>query len=453
MASERQPLLPSASHPGGLSARSGKSSDVGAERVKAPMEKYFDQWEYEAMIMFIVLLNAVSIGMQIDYPAALPLYGWFIVNLGFWSVFFIECVAKIYVMGFWNYFSSNWNKYDLFLTFACTIEIAVTYSVYMYHHESALYHEFRHYVSADFIEIARLLRLLRLAHAFSQLNVLASSFFSSLQALGWIMAGTGLWFYLCACICTIFLGRQEIPGESDDIKEVRERFGSISFSLFALFEIMTLEGWTDYARPLLDHHPLWVLFFIFFIFVSAFFLLNLVTAVVVDRTVAAQEQAKESEEESGKASRLRFVADFVAMLRDRNGGKDSISLEHLYDYAAHPTGDMTPRGDHSHFVKSMAVILDHEDNNCVSLSELEELWSSYETPLNTETLIRFNIAQARRMDYQERLSVTVLHVLEKMSGQSLNLHEDIFKNTASFLRHEGASPVRVRTDSVLTSGR
>ena len=58
--------------------------------------------------------------------------------------------------------------------------------------------------------------------------------------------------------------------------EIRERFETVGSSLFCLFEIMTLEGWTDYARPMLHRSPGWVMYFISFIFVSAFFLLNLV---------------------------------------------------------------------------------------------------------------------------------------------------------------------------------
>merc|ERR1719473_1844815 len=127
----------------------------------------------------------------------------------------------------------------------------------------------------------------------------------SLKALLWIFILAAIWYFLCACVATVFIGRREwLPNEKGDgvskevIAELRDRFKTIWLSMFALFEVMTLEGWTDYVRPMLASRPDMVLFFLTFIFVSAFFLLNLVTAVVVDRTLEAQSQQTKSDSEA-----------------------------------------------------------------------------------------------------------------------------------------------------------
>jgi len=288
--------------------------------------------------------------------------------------------------------------------------------------------------------MARLFRLFRLARLFTQLGVLAGSFVASLQALGWIILGSLLWFYINACFCSVFLGRRDLlPANGDEeIREIRERFETVGSSLFCLFEIMTLEGWTDYARPMLHRSPGWVMYFISFIFVSAFFLLNLVTAVVVDRTVAAQQEAIQEIGIEKREEKKVFVQDFVSMLRDMNNGHDKLSRSDLSQWAESTAGKKV--GQQLQFVMSMAVLLDHEESGSISLAELQDLWNSYDSPLSTETLIRFHINQARQVEHQERLMVTVLHVLEKMGGKSLNLSQDIFDKTTSYLEHDGTSP-------------
>merc|ERR1719311_724807 len=137
--------------------------------------------------------------------------------------------------------------------------------------------------------------------------MLIQSFLDSIKALFWILVLLIIWFYMCACVATIFIGRREfLPSEDQEaIKELREKFSSIPLSMFALFEVMTLEGWVDYVRPLLASRADMVILFLFFIFVSSFFLLNLVTAVVVDRTLEAQQQQVQSEEESEEAKEVQ----------------------------------------------------------------------------------------------------------------------------------------------------
>merc|ERR1719161_1144227 len=92
------------------------------------------------------------------------------------------------------------------------------------------------------------------------------------------------------------MGRKQWMSDSSSPQagELRKAFNNIPMSMYTLFEVMTLEGWTDVVRPLLGNRPAMIIFFMFFVFVSAFFLLNLVTAVVVDRTMASQAQSEDS---------------------------------------------------------------------------------------------------------------------------------------------------------------
>lgn len=61
-----------------------------------------------------------------------------------------------------------------------------------------------------------------------------------------------------------------------------EAFGSLGVSAFSLFAVMTLEGWPDLAREAMRTRPMAWSFFIVFIVLSSWAVLNLVIGVVVD---------------------------------------------------------------------------------------------------------------------------------------------------------------------------
>ena len=77
--------------------------------------------------------------------------------------------------------------------------------------------------------------------------------------------------------------------------------------MYTLFQIMTLEGWSDgVVRPVMEVHPWAWMFFIPFILVTTFAVLNLVVAVIVNSMQTLNDAAKED---------------------DRNAEKDALSAE------------------------------------------------------------------------------------------------------------------------------
>ena len=106
-----------------------------------------------------------------------------------------------------------------------------------------------------------------------------------------------------------------------------ETFGSIGASMLSLFQVMTLDAWSDgLMRPMLEKHPHAWLFFVPFVLVSAFVVLNLFIGVVVsaleterdaDR-MRRQEDAETMSATIGNASAdLARVAASLESLRAR----------------------------------------------------------------------------------------------------------------------------------------
>jgi voltage-gated sodium channel len=272
---ETDPLLPQHEHGEDSPKKKLKTNDF-----RDSMRAWIESRWYEPLMATIVIMNAVSIGLQIDYPAFFTPGEWLLVGFCFFVIFLTEVVFKLVAYGT-VYFRDPWNVFDFVVTIMVGIELAATYSMV----DHRLYEEWSKYVSGDMLQILRLFRLLRLARVFKELGVLIQSFLMSLKALLWIFVLAGMWYFLCACVATVFIGRKEwLPNEKGDgvdretIAELRARFQTIGLSLFALFEVMTLEGWTDYVRPMLASRLDMVVFFLTFIFVSTFFLLNLAHA-------------------------------------------------------------------------------------------------------------------------------------------------------------------------------
>merc|ERR1719262_1763438 len=91
--------------------------------------------------------------------------------------------------------------------------------------------------------------------------------------------------YISALFMTSTIGRS-----TDEDTDIYEWFGSVPRSLMTLFQLMTLEGWPDLVRAVMEEFPLLWMFFIPFIMITSFVLLNLVTAVVVERIIAVGKQ-------------------------------------------------------------------------------------------------------------------------------------------------------------------
>merc|ERR1719217_840172 len=174
------------------------------------------------------------------------------------------------------------------------------------------------------IPVLRLLRLLRIARLFSQLRLLLSSLIGSMGPLSWIPLFIVLWFYICACLTTVFIGRPDMlkDHEVENAPKLRALFKDIRSSMYTLFEVMMMEGWIEVVRPLVGHRPMLVLFFLVFVFLSAFFLLNLVTSVVVDRTMQAKEEDDANVESVQEDLRVSRISELCKALLKLNNDQD-----------------------------------------------------------------------------------------------------------------------------------
>lgn len=360
---------------------------------------------YECGITCIIVVNAILIGVEIDHPDAVSSTIWAVLSTVFAIIYLWEVVLKMIGYGIPRFFSSSWNKFDF-----CVVFVTVLSDVLLYAGRSSA-------ELASAAPIFRLLRLLRLTKFFRGLRILMNSFVNSIRALVWIFACMMLWFYVSACICTVFIGKREWlksqdTGSKEVAEKLRSRFADIPYSMYTLFEVMTMEGWTDVVRPIARTRPMLVWFFILFAFIAAFILLNLVTAVVVDKTFQA-----ELEEDLERAATLvdtkeRVICDLKAALKKKNKGMESaaradvgfwLTEQQQQDRLEQVAWD----GD---LAEGACAVVDRDNTGDVSLSELQKTISASMRNVDMIALFRMQSEITRRMARNEEL---LRHLVDK----------------------------------------
>ncbi|CAJ1362512.1 unnamed protein product [Effrenium voratum] len=129
------------------------------------------------------------------------------------------------------------------------------------------------------MRLIRLARAVRLRPEFKEMWALMKGLTESGETLFWTYVMIACVLYFFAIIATSLIGKAEAFADSELAQEF---FGDVLRSMLTLFQLMTLDSWTGFARPLMEIQVWTGAFFIFFISVAVFVMLNLVTAVIVE---------------------------------------------------------------------------------------------------------------------------------------------------------------------------
>jgi voltage-gated sodium channel len=253
----------------------------------------------QRVITGLIVVNAATLGVETS-DAAMEVAGPALETLdrSILAVFVLELLAKISGRGL-AFFRRGWNIFDLLVVGIAIVPAAGALSV---------------------LRALRILRVLRLISVVPQMRQVVESLVFALPGLGAIMGVLILLFYVSAVLATKLFGGG-----------VPELFGTIGDSLFTLFQIMTLEGWADIARDMEAMYPWAWMFFVPYILITTFTMLNLFIAIIVNamqsqveaeqkKTAAAVEQATEREikvVEVDFAAIQRELADIRALLEKR----------------------------------------------------------------------------------------------------------------------------------------
>ena len=149
----------------------------------------------------------------------------------------------------------------------------------------------------------RVLRVLRLATAVPQMRRVVEALLSAVPGLGSVVAILVLIFYVAGVMATQLFG-DAFPAW----------FGTIGKSVYSLFQIMTLESWSmGIVRPVMQVYPYAWAFFVPFILIATFTMLNLFIAVVVNAMQSKYHEVEAEHAEAAHAERLSLLEEVKAL--------------------------------------------------------------------------------------------------------------------------------------------
>ena len=280
------PSTLAAEPPSGRHGLSNRSTATLRAIVEAPL--------FAATTIAVIVVNAVTLGLE-TWPAAVAAAGpvLHLIDRAALLYFTVELALKLYVYRR-RFFSDGWNVFDLTIVAVAWAPAAGPLAV---------------------LRALRILRVLRLLSVVPQMRTVVGALFKALPGMGSIIAVLLLVFYVAAVMSTKLFGAA-FP----------EWFGSIGASMYTLFQIMTLESWSmGIVRPVMDSYPLAWLFFVPFVVVTSFTVLNLFIALIVNsmqhvhdadraaavaaETLAHGERETLLNEVAGLRSELRMLAE------------------------------------------------------------------------------------------------------------------------------------------------
>jgi voltage-gated sodium channel len=219
---------------------------------------------FTRFITGIILLNAIGLGLETS-PAVMSQWGTQIVffdklALG---IYCVELTLKLFA---WRsaFFRNGWNWFDLIIVTIALVPASGPLAV---------------------LRAFRVLRVLRLFSVVPRLRSVVDALLSALPGMGSVVVVMGLVFYVAAVIATKLFAA-DFP----------EWFGSVGRSMYSLFQVMTLESWSmGIVRPVMEVHPWAWIFFVPFIIVTSFAVLNLFIALLVNCMQSQQEAERQAE--------------------------------------------------------------------------------------------------------------------------------------------------------------
>ncbi len=205
---------------------------------------------FQRFIITLIIFNAIVLGLETD-AGIMEKTGRFLIAIDKFClvVFCIEIVLKVIAYR-WRFFRDPWNWFDLIVVGIALIPGGGPWSV---------------------LRGLRVLRVFRLLGALPQLRKVVAAFAHAIPGLGGVILLMAVFFYTMAVLATNLFG-DVFP----------DWFGSVGKSLYSLFQVMTLESWSmGIARPVMESFPWAWAFFVPFIMVATFTILNLFIGVIV----------------------------------------------------------------------------------------------------------------------------------------------------------------------------
>lgn len=248
---------------------------------RGPLARRIESPRVQNGLLALILVNAAILGLETS-PAIMAEWGTVLVvaDRAILAVFVAEIALRLAV---WrgSFFRDPWSVFDFIVVGIALLPAAGPFAV---------------------LRALRVLRLLRLVSMAPSMRGVVSALLTALPGMASIIGLMALVLYVSAVMATKLFGAI-----------APEFFGSLGASLFTLFQVMTIEGWPDIARGVMAQAPYAWIFFVAYLLIATFMVLNLFIAVVVN---AMQSQVAD-ELKGAEEAHTQLILDEVRALRNQ----------------------------------------------------------------------------------------------------------------------------------------
>ncbi|KAG7476842.1 hypothetical protein MATL_G00087110 [Megalops atlanticus] len=246
------------------------------------MWKFVVSPPFEYSIMTMIALNTVVLMMK--FHGAPEIYENMLkyLNIVFTALFSLECILKIIAFGPLNYLKEAWNVFDFVTVLGSITDILVTEII-------------DKLINLSFLRLFRAARLIKLLRQGYTIRILLWTFVQSFKALPYVCLLIAMLFFIYAIIGMQVFGNIEL-NEETSINH-HNNFRTFLQALMLLFRSATGEAWQEIMLSCLSHRPcdersgssgkecgsdFAYFYFVSFIFLCSFLMLNLFVAVIMD---------------------------------------------------------------------------------------------------------------------------------------------------------------------------
>lgn len=217
---------------------------------------------FHNFIIGVIIVNGIILGIQTSRElsdSVIAILDW--ADLVCLMIFVVELTMRLAVYR-WSFFKKGWNLFDFFIVVIALVPASGSMSI---------------------LRAFRILRVLRLVTAIKSFRRVISGMLLAIPGVASVAGLLMLVFYIAGVLSTKLFG-ESFP----------QWFGGLGDSMYTLFQIMTLESWSmGIVRPVMEVHPYAWMFFIPFITLTTFTVLNLFIGIVVDAMATVKEAEKE----------------------------------------------------------------------------------------------------------------------------------------------------------------
>jgi voltage-gated sodium channel len=257
----------------------------GASQRRIRMAAWVESKAVQTWIIGVILLNALILGLETSATVMQRMGDLLIVlDRACLVIFIVEIAIKLYAYRL-NFWRNGWNVFDFAVVAVALVPGAGPWAV---------------------LRSLRVLRVLRLLTVIPAMRKVVAAFLHSIPGLGGVIAVMMVFFYTAGVLATNLFG-PTFP----------QWFGTLGRSLYSLFQIMTLESWSmGIVRPILEVHSWAWAFFVPFIMIATFTILNLFIGIIVSTMQELTNKTPTQLTDPHLAGLLQRMEDDLAQLRD-----------------------------------------------------------------------------------------------------------------------------------------